>query len=147
MYRHTFVVLGFVCGILSKQQKDENVPIVTMVRDPRRRHYSGWKFHHEMGTPSHPSDLLAYIDLYKGCQMRLLVGKRCEFLLNTKVSNIIWEPSQLEVNLAMERLHGPQMAFVGLTDEWNTSICLFHAMYGGEITPHEMTNVRPSIKA
>lgn len=33
-------------------------------------------------------------------------------------------------------------AFVGLTEEWNDSICLFHAMYGGELNPHSFSNVR-----
>ena len=32
--------------------------------------------------------------------------------------------------------------FVGLTDYWRESICLFHAMFGGNITKHELDNVR-----
>jgi hypothetical protein len=35
-----------------------------------------------------------------------------------------------------------RMAFVGLTEYWQETICLFHAMFGGRITPHEMDNVR-----
>lgn len=34
------------------------------------------------------------------------------------------------------------VAFVGLTEEWNDSICLFHAMFGGEMNPHSFQNVR-----
>eukprot|EP00056_Hartaetosiga_gracilis_P006523 m.97296 g.97296 ORF g.97296 m.97296 type:complete len:358 (-) comp12492_c0_seq4:127-1200(-) len=121
--------------------------IVMMVRDPRRRHYSAWKFHHEMGTPAHPSDLMEYIKLYKGCQMRLLVGRNCEFSQSTDPKKIEWNPSQKVVQKALSIINKQdKVAFVGLTDEWDTSICLFHAMFGGEITPHEMQNIRPSIK-
>lgn len=37
-----------------------------------------------------------------------------------------------------------QAAFVGDTDEWDSSICLFHAMFGGEVNPHSFQNVRPT---
>lgn len=33
-------------------------------------------------------------------------------------------------------------AFVGLTEDWNDSICLFHAMYGSELSSHSFENVR-----
>jgi len=36
-------------------------------------------------------------------------------------------------------------AFVGLTDYWTETVCLFHAMYGGPVTKHELDNVRPGV--
>ena len=42
--------------------------------------------------------------------------------------------------LAIERVK--DVAFVGLTEEWNDSICLFHAMFGGRMNPHSFQNVR-----
>ena len=32
----------------------------------------------------------------------------------------------------------------GITDEWDSSICLFHAMYGGRQLPIEFQNTRPT---
>ena len=32
----------------------------------------------------------------------------------------------------------------GITDEWDSSICLFHAMYGGRQLPVEFRNTRPT---
>ena len=37
-------------------------------------------------------------------------------------------------------------AFVGLTDRWNASVCLFHAKYGGEVYAAEFANSRPGGK-
>merc|ERR1711957_1013294 len=34
-------------------------------------------------------------------------------------------------------------AFVGLTEEWDLSVCLFHHMFGGECRPREFINTRP----
>jgi len=31
-------------------------------------------------------------------------------------------------------------SFIGLTDHWEESICLFHAMFGGQVNPHELDN-------
>ena len=33
--------------------------------------------------------------------------------------------------------------FVGLTEEWNRSVCLWHATFGGAEHPSELLNVRP----
>lgn len=41
---------------------------------------------------------------------------------------------------AIDVLH--KAAFIGITDEWNDSLCLFHAMYGGQLNAHSFQNVR-----
>mmetsp|Transcript_39643 Transcript_39643/g.55300 ORF Transcript_39643/g.55300 Transcript_39643/m.55300 type:complete len:315 (-) Transcript_39643:32-976(-) len=35
-------------------------------------------------------------------------------------------------------------AFVGLTEEWDTSICLFHKMFGGHCHAEEFVDIRPT---
>ena len=45
------------------------------------------------------------------------------------------------VRVAISRLRG--FAFVGLTDDWASSICLFHLMFGGRCLAAERRNVRP----
>eukprot|EP00438_Fugacium_kawagutii_P006006 Skav200018 [mRNA] locus=scaffold2535:90566:91705:+ [translate_table: standard] len=49
-------------------------------------------------------------------------------------------PSPEALDLAMERLH--HFAFVGLTDFFDLSVCLFHHMFGGQCHPVEFTNMR-----
>ena len=45
--------------------------------------------------------------------------------------------------LALRRLE-TEFAFVGLTNNWALSICLFHAMFGGPCLAHEFLNTRPT---
>jgi len=37
-----------------------------------------------------------------------------------------------------------EMAFVGLLEEWEKTICLFHASFGGPLFAAELMNVRPT---
>lgn len=52
-------------------------------------------------------------------------------------------PAQLAATaeLACARLR--RLAFVGLVEHWAASVCLFHAMFGGERRPNELATVRP----
>ena len=45
--------------------------------------------------------------------------------------------------LALRRLE-TEFAFIGLTNHWALSICLFHAMFGGPCLSHEFLNTRPT---
>mmetsp|Transcript_42562 Transcript_42562/g.131827 ORF Transcript_42562/g.131827 Transcript_42562/m.131827 type:complete len:165 (+) Transcript_42562:523-1017(+) len=71
----------------------------------------------------------------EGCATRMLTrgAMPCGQLLGT--------PSAAELELAVARVQ--EMAFVGLTDQWDLSICLFYAMYGGNCTDVAFLNTRP----
>jgi hypothetical protein len=108
-----------------------------MFRDPARRAQSAW--HHFARGKGNLSEFAISI---RGQQASMLslgdaarqrryceVGKaRCN---NLEVPN---------VTLAIERLEG--FAFVGLTEEFDLSICLFHRMFGGECLDVEFVNMR-----
>merc|ERR1712217_985063 len=49
-------------------------------------------------------------------------------------------PSIADVDEARRRLR--RYAFVGITEHWDLSICLLHAMFGGDCHPTEFENVR-----
>lgn len=51
-------------------------------------------------------------------------------------------PTEAQVAKAISRLDG--FAFVGLTDHFDLSVCLFHAMFGGDCYPVEFVNMRPA---
>eukprot|EP00041_Stephanoeca_diplocostata_P034666 m.1194043 g.1194043 ORF g.1194043 m.1194043 type:complete len:216 (+) comp24559_c0_seq9:1331-1978(+) len=71
-----------------------------------------------------------------GCQVKMLTGFRCG-------SDHIATTSNLAV--ATDRLH-TAFAFVGLTDYFNLSVCLFHAMFGGTPRALSFANYRPTEK-
>lgn len=52
-------------------------------------------------------------------------------------------PTEAQVAKAISRLDG--FAFVGLTDHFDLSVCLFHAMFGGDCYPVEFVNMRPAV--
>jgi len=52
-----------------------------------------------------------------------------------------FEVGEPDLPLALERLDG--FKFVGLTEEFALSVCLFHAMFGGDCLGVEFTNLRP----
>jgi hypothetical protein len=64
----------------------------------------------------------------------MLIGKECSDRQGT----------QADLQLALARVSS--LGFVGLTGEWDLSICLFHAMYGGDCLPVEFRNVRPGLQ-
>lgn len=83
--------------------------------------------------------MAAYASRAHGCSVKMLARQSSgrENCLEAP------HPSDAEVALAIERLWG--FAFVGLTEEWGASICLFHAMFGGRCHEAEELNTRPTI--
>lgn len=47
-----------------------------------------------------------------------------------------------DVTEAIRRIH-EDLAFVGIVEYWDQSICLFHRMFGGAIDESELKNLRP----
>ena len=68
----------------------------------------------------------------QGCMTKMLVGYRC--------ADMVKVTPQMEAKAAA-RLRG-DFAFVGLTEEWDASICLFHQMLGRPAREIEFLNYR-----
>lgn len=119
---------------------------VTVLRQPEQRVISG--FHHNFhsydvnhhGEPS----LAVYARAVAGCSVRMLVrGSRPESSDRGKAAcGHAPPPSQTEVEHAKAILSAFQ--FVGLTEEWDMSVCLWHARFGpSSCDIHEFQNARP----
>jgi hypothetical protein len=98
---------------------------------------TGWLVHGDMGTKRHPEDLIEYVKMHRACQGRMLLGMHCNVM---RKSPLYFHATDEQRRQAVSTVEG--MGFVGLTDYWQESICLFHAMFGGKVTMHEMDNVR-----
>lgn len=72
-----------------------------------------------------------------GCATRMLTGKTCAVDVSKE-----GEVDQARVQEAIQMLE--HMPFVGLTEEWDESVCLFHLMFGGKVYRAEFKNYHSS---
>jgi len=112
---------------------------VGMLRKPMQRHMSGFIDNQLMSTfgvdvvHGHYKNPLDYAQANEGCATKLITGLPCSDKYKADIGM---------VPKAIERLD-TGFAFIGLTEEWALSVCLFHTMFGGECSAHEFNNVRP----
>ena len=97
----------------------------------RRRHRTGCDKIHKC------QNLGAYSSLptVRGCQTRMIAGFPCNG--GQPVSSTMLKTS-------LQRLRS--FGFVGLIEEWELSVCLFHRRFGGPILPLELHRVRVGVK-
>lgn len=69
-----------------------------------------------------------YGSCVENCTANMLTGRSCS------------DPGEVDVPQAVAVIN--ELGFVGLTDEWELSLCLWHRMFGGRMVPAELTNVR-----
>jgi len=72
-----------------------------------------------------------------GCQTRMVIGDACS------------GPTEITPDLVVEavrRIRSGWFSFIGLQDMWEQSVCLFHAMHGGEIKEAEVQKTRTTTK-
>lgn len=100
-----------------------------MLRQPEQRLLSAYYYHLGVQATQTPKD---YAVARAGCTVKLLTrsGEACSDPL---------QPSDHEVRLAVQRLQGG-FAYVGLVEEYDLSVCLIHAMFGGECSASEFTS-------
>jgi hypothetical protein len=115
--------------------KTHSASLVGMFRQPEQRIMSGYyNGYHSMDyDPAKPPTLSEYARYVVGCSVHMMTGRGCG-------SQHVIDEQDLEV--ALMRLDDA-FAFVGITEEWNLSACLFHAMFGSDIHYRELLNVRP----
>lgn len=70
-----------------------------------------------------------YGSCVENCTANMLTGRSCS------------DPGDVDVAQAVAVIE--RLGFVGLTDEWALSLCLWHRMFGGRMVPAELKNVRP----
>jgi len=126
--------------------KLENV--FAIFREPFDRVVSGFNDYMQLsGKPEHDKKLLwsvlrgqsrkiqfdAYVTFgdQLGCQTKMVVGHYCGS------SHVL---TDADLQKAKQRIE--EMGFIGITGEWNRSICLFHKQFGGKIFDVEYSNKR-----
>lgn len=127
--------------------------VVTLVRPAKQRIISGYmhnlhdcpmlqkKLHIPENPPWNVGQidhelLMEYGNCVQGCASTMLSGHWCH-----KEERSL-EDLQADAHQAVAKI--PQIGFVGLTNHWDLTVCMWHAKYGGECLESEFSNVRPS---
>ena len=119
-----------------------------MFRAPLRRVVSSYlwyssEFHHSEDAAL--PNATAYAIRARGTQVKMVAGQSDGESCNSGFK--YWSRCDTsivpDVDLAIRRMTDG-FAFVGLTDQWALSICLFHAKFGGSCLSVEFENSRPT---
>lgn len=110
------------------------VAAFTMLRDPRKRRISAMKYFALSGNETE-------CEHHKQCHR----GLQAEYILNSGLNH--WTSSEdaiaSGVAKAIDTVRNDFM-FVGLTDDWDVSMILFRAMFGGDLKEQDLRNVHNS---
>lgn len=123
--------LGDNCADIDKHGGN----FVSMFRQPEQRIISGFYDNKHDGS-NKKARIEEYAQEVAGCGVKMLLGRKC------------WDEKKLNADDADQaiKILESQFAFVGLTEEWDLSVCLFHKMHGGKCHSREFTNLRPGEK-
>lgn len=134
------------CGISRYNSTLRRGHGVIMLRNPRQRLVSQYIHDHTVVSPIFPNidDPQLYAEQAKGMAVKMLAFNNYTRSCRHYRTNATL--THQHVDVAKQRLR-TDFAFVGLTDRWDESICLFHAMFGGQCRDLEFANVRPGAKS
>lgn len=150
-------------GVLSPYIKTQHVPIklehvrarnesvVGMFRKPSQRlisafrngmHANGFsddEFEQIQAVCGHRDLASCYAGFpgIAGCMARMLTGDKCAESFQMREGR--FDGGRARLQEALKALDS--MAFVGLTERWEESVCLFHRMFGGRINSAEFLKV------
>lgn len=143
-----------VGGYYDEQYKGHGM---IMLRQPEQRLLSAWKGSWGFNlnsTWAYPgfsseeksrisSNISLYTQYQQGCAVKVLARsapKLQRFKTEMYPCNSLSLPTEEEVATAVQRLR-EGFIFVGLVDEWDLSICLGHAMFGGPCKARDFQNL------
>jgi len=115
---------------------------VMMIRQPEQRLISSWNHDlHDFVWGSDypvPTTVLEYAQTVQGCTVRMLTRDGGD-----EVCGAMPVPTLNEMNEAKRRMDS--FIFVGITDQWDLSVCLWRAMFGGPCSGSDFANSRVGV--
>jgi len=113
---------------------------IMILRQPEQRILSGF-VHDKHGAGANMSHLtqLEYATIVQGCMVRMLLGWKCYDRKKMNISTVTDE----HITKAIKHLD-EGFAFVGILEEIELCVCLFHAIFGGVCRSAEFVNIRPA---
>lgn len=131
---------------LEERSEEQLRTIFTMVRNPKSRLASGFHFRTRYqqlaATPQEMCSLInnsTYAHSSRGAQVKIILGTH-KFVDRHFHFASPEPPTLYEAQEACDRMS--KFAFVGITDFWHATVCLFHREHGGQVHSSELVNVR-----
>jgi len=128
-YNHWHLPLGGIYQIIKGH-------IVGLFRQPEQRAIS--QYYNKISSGALKEEDVSMLDYAKS-----VAGLQFQYILSEGLNDgfpLPVSPSPTNVALALRRIR-EGFAFVGLTDEWGLSVCLFHAKFGAECQAFEFNNI------
>mmetsp|Transcript_147680 Transcript_147680/g.272363 ORF Transcript_147680/g.272363 Transcript_147680/m.272363 type:complete len:469 (+) Transcript_147680:133-1539(+) len=125
-----------------KHVTDDYLPHVAVVfREPRQRIISAWN--DDKHSFKRAKDLKDFAQHSKACQAQMILGIWCSAANKQGwgSGNEFLDLGNRTKGLYLDRVR--RLGFIGITEEWALSVCLFHAMFGGDCLPVEFRIGRP----
>ena len=142
--------------VSSKRLHPDIGNIVALFRKPSQRILSAWHYmrkhrgccaidwglsrrHAERARQAKTAASFALLPGMRGCQTKMLLGRQCCDLgssvatLGTRIPSVV-------------RLIEERVAFVGLLEEFDLSVCLWHARFGGPLFTASLMDTRPTAR-
>mmetsp|Transcript_24808 Transcript_24808/g.50783 ORF Transcript_24808/g.50783 Transcript_24808/m.50783 type:complete len:310 (-) Transcript_24808:90-1019(-) len=126
--------------------------LTTMLRQPEARMLSAWnfqasflpnwpdeRFHWNDERGPVPATFKEYAEAMQGGMVKILT--RRDPAPGGPDDKSLPHPTMKETQEAVRMLN-EDFGFVGITEHWDLSVCLFHAMYGGECVSEEFEPLR-----
>lgn len=84
----------------------------------------------------------------QGCMLRMLTAATCSVPAKSPhtMSSALQTSPEFQERLRMGKAAIQSMAFIGLTEEWNESLCRFHKQFGGRPRQAQFQNIRKGSK-
>mmetsp|Transcript_114111 Transcript_114111/g.254656 ORF Transcript_114111/g.254656 Transcript_114111/m.254656 type:complete len:237 (-) Transcript_114111:97-807(-) len=111
---------------------------VALFRQPEQRLISGFYANRHDYRYKNAS-ISEYKHVIAGCAVRMMLGMSCGSRPTYVLPKVV---NENDADKAIKVL-AKEFAFVGLTEEFDLSVCLFHKMYGGSCHAREFLNTRP----
>mmetsp|Transcript_8479 Transcript_8479/g.24366 ORF Transcript_8479/g.24366 Transcript_8479/m.24366 type:complete len:307 (-) Transcript_8479:105-1025(-) len=133
-------MVGMPFGLLRSVSEDDLSKVVTLFREPRQRIISHWYHLKSKGLEYSMNHIATW---FGACMTQMILGSSCG-RTNEDGTPFLFELDPDTVKRGV-RERVPRFGFVGLTEHWELTVCLFHAMFGGDCLPSEFLQLRKGI--
>jgi len=127
-------------GLTASLYKLNRGHFVTMLRQPEQRLISAYYYYkptslYPGSSDTTPPSLREYAEWSSGCVVRQLTTDALQ------PCDTLPLPTPEDVSVAIDMLR-EGFAFVGVTEQWTLSVCLFRVMFGGQCVTSDVANTR-----